>query len=333
MQINSKAAQKNKKKHVNPHLKDIKRNFLHAFLWKIGYYHDKKEHVHCPKDFRYPIESKTIDSKEPTALWINHCTFCLKTKDFTLLTDPIFSEVCSPLSFAGPKRQHPPGISLFDLPLIDMVMISHNHYDHLDKNSVLGLHILFPEIQWVVPLGLKPWFEKLGIFRVEEFGWWEEKTFSSLHDDLIVKITAVPAQHYSGRTPFDFRKTLWCGFVGEITHTNETKKFYFSGDTGYNEHDFKAVGDKWKGMDLSLLPIGAYMPRKFMYPMHVSPEESVVIHKEIHSKLSIAMHWKTFDLADEKLYQPPYELFLELQRQKIDLQEFLVVEPGTYVNW
>jgi len=313
------------KKYYNPHVQKIYRTLWDVILWKLGFFNDPKEKDPPPKDFIYPINLPEYDKQKPTVVWINHCTFLIKVGEISILTDPIWSDCCSPLSFFGPVRRHHPGIAIEDLPKIDYVFISHNHYDHLDKKTALSLMKRFPNLQWFVPLGLKKWFDKKKIPQVQELSWWENISLPNL------KITAVPAQHFSGRTGFDISHTLWNGYVLEFEE--HAKKLYFSGDTGYNDSDFKEIGKKFEGFDLSMIPIGTYLPRKFMKAVHINPEEAVQIHLDVQSKMTIAMHWKTFHLSDETLDLPPYELYLAMKEKNLDLSKFFAVDPGIFINW
>lgn len=318
---------KKKHRYINPHVGNLRRRPIHALLWMMGWYDDAKEQISLPKEFSYPNPKAILDPAQPQAVWLNHSTFLITYGDIRILTDPIWSDRCSPVRFFGPKRKHLPPVPLEDLPKIDYVLISHNHYDHLDKESVLQLFYKNPDIRWLVPHGVKKWFRKLGITGVIELSWWEEIRLSS---SLSLKATAVPAQHFSGRSAWDWNKTLWCGWVVEF---DRSKTLYFTGDTGYNNIDFKEIGNKWKSMDLSLIPIGCYIPRKFMSAVHIDPQGAVAIHKDVGSKLSLGMHWKTFGLGDEDDGLPPYELFLELQKNGIDPSAFRAIEPGHAINW
>jgi N-acyl-phosphatidylethanolamine-hydrolysing phospholipase D len=206
------------------------------------------------------------------------------------------------------------------------VLISHNHYDHLDAKTVKHIHAFHPDVQWIVPLGLSGWFRKRGIHAVHELDRWNSYSAKNC------KITAVPAQHFSGRGLFDKNNTFWNGYVVEWRGL-EGKRFYFTGDTGYNLIDFKEIGSQWPHMDLSLIPIGTYVPQQFMQPVHCSPWEAVEIHQEVRSKLSIGMHWKTFCLSDEAPEAPPYDLYLSMQARKVSLGTFLALDPGVFVNW
>lgn len=319
---------------INPHARAIRRSLFDVLLWKMGFYDDVASGSVVPEDFSYPMPDKVIDRNAPSVQWINHSTFVIRVMGLTFLTDPIWSERCSPFSFVGPKRKHPPSIALEDLDSIDFVLISHNHYDHLDKKTVKQLHALYSDITWLVPTGVRRWFAKLGIHNVIELSWWEEVSLKAGPDKSVeLTITATPSQHFSGRKISDFNKTLWAGWVVQAQKSESSKRFYFVGDSGYNPYDFKAIGNKWKKMDLSLIPIGCYSPRIFMAPVHTDPMDAIKIHKEVGSELSIAMHWKTFRLSDEGLHQPPYDLYQNLQEKKIDPMIFLAPAPGYEINW
>jgi L-ascorbate metabolism protein UlaG (beta-lactamase superfamily) len=314
------------KKFINPHLKDSKRTLKDAILWKLGFFDQQQEETKHPKGFVYPFQEKPLNSHLPSATWINHSTFFIKMDGAHFLTDPIWSDRCSPFSFIGPKRRHKPPIELAHLQKVDYVLISHNHYDHLDKKTIQLLHQTYPNIEWFVPKGVKKWFLAQGISRVEEFSWWQSVEKNGF------RFTAVPSQHFSGRSLFDLDKTLWAGWVVESL-ASCGKRFYFVGDTGYNEVHFKEIGAKWPFMDLSLIPIGTYIPKRFMSPVHISPEEAVKIHKEVHSKKSLGMHWKTFRLSDEEELRPTYDLWIALQKENISAEQFLALLPGIEVNW
>ncbi|MBN1914588.1 MAG: MBL fold metallo-hydrolase [Parachlamydiales bacterium] len=306
----------------NPHALGQKRSFRDILLWKAGKYFDFSIKSSPPKNFAYPQNREPFHIGHPYAVWVNHSTFLIHVQGVSFLTDPIWNNTCSPIGIIG-KRKHLPPFPIEHLPNIDFVLISHNHYDHLDLFTIKKLARQFPKICWVVPLGLKKWLARKGIYHVEELGWWKH------FQKGIVRIDAVPAQHFSGRWGFDYNKTLWCGFVITIGK----KKIYFSGDTAYNMVDFAKIGETFRGFDLSLIPIGSYEPRRFMKPIHISPEDAVKIHKEVRSRKSIGMHWKTFRLSDEHMNQPPYDLFLAMKRASLDLSSFFVLEPGEYVNW
>ena len=326
---------KKRSRFINPYCKKIKRGILDVILWGLGYYNDKFPSPNVPPDFSYPNPSKKIQTQNPTAIWINHCSFLIQVDGLHLLTDPIWSKRCSPFSFMGPERKHKLPFSLEELPPIDLVLISHDHYDHLDKQTVRKLHELYPSILWIVPLGMQTWMKKQQITRVVELSWWDE-VFLEVegHPPLEIKVSAVPSQHFSGRTFFDKNRRLWVGYVMEFKRfKSREKRLYFSGDTGYNKKDFKAIGTRFKKMDLSLIPIGTYVPKRFMDPVHIGPKEAIIIHQEVHSKLSIGMHWKTFRLSEEPLCQPPYDLYRALCEMRLNPEVFRVLDPGQEINW
>jgi len=258
---------------------------------------------------------------EETLTWIGHSTFLWQYRGVNIITDPHLSNRASPVGFAGPERLSPPAISLQNLPDLDIVVISHNHYDHLDKSTVLGIY----EKQkskpplFLVPLGMKEWFVNIGIKSgVIELDWWESHQVGSW------KYHAVPVQHWSRRGLLDTNKVLWAGWVVEAPD----KRLFFAGDTGYSK-DFKDIGNRFKSMDLSLIPIGAYAPRWFMKDMHCSPEEAVQIHLDVKSKQSIGMHWGTFlNLTDEPLDEPPVRLQKAVQSNGLNPEIFITLKHG-----
>ncbi len=308
---------------TNPYIVDSKRNIWEVIRWQLGLYKDPI--VPAPADFSHPGQLPAFEKSEPSAVWMGHCTFLIEVDQLAILTDPIWSDYCAPVRLSSFRRNHEPPILLGDLPAIDIVLLSHNHYDHLDAATVFKLHRLNPQIVWIVPSRLSPWFKKRGIEQVVELERWQS------HETAAYRVTAVPAQHFSGRGLFDQNKTHWNGYIFESKTSG--KRLYFTGDTGYNPIEFKEIGEKWPYMDLSLIPIGTYIPKEFMSPVHCSPYDGVEIHQDVKSRLSLGMHWKTFNLSDEPIDRPPYDLFLALERKGINPDTFIPVEPGYYVNW
>jgi len=225
--------------------------------------------------------------------WIGHSTFLLQAGGVNVLTDPIFANRASPLSFAGPKRYTPHVIDYAKLPKIDYVVISHDHYDHLDETAV---KILGDGPRYLVPLRLKRWFIDQGVStdRVEELDWWDTRTYADLD------VQAMPSQHWSGRGLWNRNATLWATW--RLTFGGRT--IWFAGDTGYNDVQFKEIGKAVKTIDLGLIPIGGYAPRHFMKISHVNPEEAVQIHLDIGAKQSVGMHWGTYPLTAEPPTEP-----------------------------
>ncbi|MEK6806457.1 MAG: MBL fold metallo-hydrolase [Pseudomonadota bacterium] len=255
--------------------------------------------------------------------WIGHASFLLQFGGLNALTDPHLTRRTSPVSWAGPERLAPLGLDFPDLPKIDLVVISHSHYDHLDLPTVQRLAREHDPL-FVVPLGLKAWFADNGMARVTELDWWQSAEHAGM------KIHAVPVQHFSGRTAFDRNRTLWAGFVLE----SGGRKVFFAGDTGYSK-DFTDIGKKFAPIDLSLIPIGAYNPRGFMRTVHVDPAEAVKIHQDIGSKFSVGMHWGTFRLTLEPLDEPPLALVAALKSADIAPERFRVMQHGETlkINW
>lgn len=247
---------------------------------------------------------------------INHSTFFLQFEDMNILTDPIWSERTSPVQWAGPKRVHKPGLNMDELNKVDVVIISHNHYDHLDTASLEKLEALYSPL-FIVPLGDKELLTSLGIEKVVELDWWEELDFNEN------KITFTPNQHWSKRGLFDHNKSLWGGYVISV----KGKQVYFAGDTGYTKY-FKDIFTKFGAMELSLLPIGAYEPRWFMQAFHMDPEEAIWAHKDLQSKKSIGTHYGTFQLTNEARKDPQRKLKMYMPSNGLKPEDFITIEPG-----
>jgi len=253
--------------------------------------------------------------------WIGHATFLIQFNGLNILTDPQFSERASPVNWAGPKRVVAAAMQISDLPEIDAVIISHDHYDSLDVASVraLAVHNKQRTLSFFVPLGMKAWFDDLDLESIEviELDWGQSHLMSG------VKFIAEPSQHWSKRTLFDTYERLWASWVIE----SADKKLFFAGDTGYAQH-FKQIGNKYDGFDIALLPIGAYEPRWFMKSHHVNPDEAVKMHMDIKSQYSVAMHWGTFVLTDEPLDEPPLKLLEALKKYQLPETEFEIYKHG-----
>jgi N-acyl-phosphatidylethanolamine-hydrolysing phospholipase D len=253
---------------------------------------------------------------QTTFTWIGHASFLVQLGGLNILTDPVLSKRTSPVQWAGPGRLAPLGLTFDELPKIDVVLVSHNHYDHLDEPTVRRL-AKRDAPAFVVPLGLRKWFEKRRIAHVTELDWWQPTVVRGL------RVHAVPAQHFSGRGAGDRNRTLWCGFVYE----KNNQRHYFAGDTGYGP-DFTAIGARFAPIDVAMIPIGAYDPRGFMRPVHVDPEEAVRIHQDVGSRLSLGMHWGTFRLTLEPLDEPPQRLRAALDAAGIPADRFRVLAHG-----
>ena len=240
-----------------------------------------------------PSLPASLAAGELAVTGINHATDLIQFHGLTILTDPVFSERVSPVSWLGPRRVRSPGVSFDELPKIDAVLVSHNHFDHMDLQTLARLHRRdLP--RFVVPLGNARHLRDAGIPNASELDWWGE---ADLGGGASVVLT--PAQHWSGRGLFDRRRALWGGFF--IRAGGATA--YFAGDTGYGEH-FKLIKSRLGSPDAALLPIGAYEPRWFMKDQHVSPDEAVLAHLELGARLSLGMHFGTFRLSDEGPEEP-----------------------------
>jgi len=248
--------------------------------------------------------------------FINHSTYLLQIGGYAILTDPIFSDYCSPFPLPPLKRHRPPGVPMDLLPDIDLVLLTHNHYDHMDSWSIKQI-VQRWNPAFITSLGNKHTLKKMGAKNVSELDWWEELNIND------IRITATPTNHFSSRGTFDRNTSLWCGFV--LAYAK--KKVYFLGDSGYSDI-FKEIRKRLGVMDLSLIPIGAYLPRWFMSPIHISPEEAVQVHLDLVSKQSVAMHFGTFALADDNPERAISELAVAKKAKGVSDQEFEVVVEG-----
>lgn len=257
-------------------------------------------------------------SRLPRATWIGHATMLVQYKGNNFLTDPHFTDYPGPINFLIPKRATAAALTYRELPKIDFIVISHNHYDHLDHRTV---DMFGNSVVWYVPLGLKSWFMKRGIHpdRVVEMDWWQSQKLNS-----DVTVTFAPSIHWSKRTPWDTDTTLWGSWAVKIADFN----CWFGGDTAYHEQVFKEIAQRLGPFHLALVPIGAYGPRYFMLPQHLDPAQAVKVHKDLKAARSIPIHWGTFQLTHEPFLEPPRLLAEAMTAEGLPQKEFSPIKIG-----
>jgi N-acyl-phosphatidylethanolamine-hydrolysing phospholipase D len=257
----------------------------------------------------------------PSVTWIGHSTLLLQVDGINVLTDPHWGDRASPLSWAGPRRLGPPGLAFDDLPRIDVVVISHDHYDHLNLPTVKRLAAAHDPL-FLVPLGLAGWFADNGMRRVEELDWWQTREYRG------VRFVCVPAQHFGQRTPWDGNRHLWASWAVLA----RSERFYFGGDTGYFD-GFREAGERLGPFDLSAISIGAYLPPAIMQSVHTTPEEAVQASEDLRSRVLLGIHWGTFDLAEEPLDEPPRRMLAEAARRGIGPERAWILKVGETRRW
>jgi L-ascorbate metabolism protein UlaG (beta-lactamase superfamily) len=249
--------------------------------------------------------------------FVNHSTVLVQMDGLNFLTDPVWSARVSPLSFVGPRRHRRPGLRFEDLPPIDAVLVSHNHYDHMDLPTLRRLAFAHHSPIFVA-LGNAKFLDKHGVPRARDLDWWDSMTLSPG-----ITLTAVPARHFSSRSPFDRDRTLWCGWVIE----GPSGPIYFAGDTGWGSH-FEEIGRRFPGLRLAFLPIGAYRPRWFMAAAHIDPEDALRAHETLGARTSVGIHFGTFAQADDGELEPIEELKAALARNPDPKPHFLLLDNG-----
>ena len=324
----------------NNYIGTVNKGFGELVRWQIE---RRSQGLPLPADAPTPVQTPDFGrinsykagtgsqaNSPPVITWIGHASMLVQSGGLNILTDPVFSNRASPIQLIGPARAQPPGVAVADLPPIDVVVISHNHYDHLDRQSVLdiaqraesaGTRTLF-----LVPLGMRSWFVDLGLTNTREMDWWDT------HTDHDVTFTFTPTQHWSARGIGDRSQTLWGGWAV----TAPDLHWYFAGDTGYSK-DFVDTAARFApqhtaaqggGFDLALIPVGGYQPRWFLAEQHVNPDEAVQMHLDLRAKRSVGIHWGTFALTDEPLDQPPKDLAAARLAKNISPSDFSVMAIG-----
>ena len=262
--------------------------------------------------------------------WIGHSTMLIQIGGLNVITDPMWADRASPLRFVGPRRRLPPAVELDALPPVDVVVISHDHYDHLDLAAVRHLAEARPETTWLVPLGVGRLIRDAGAQRVHEHAWWEQRSVGA------VSFCCTPAQHSSGRGISDRNRSLWCGW--SLT-TNEAPRraIYFAGDSAYCPA-FVEIGARLGPFDVCLLPIGAYEPRWYMRYVHMTPEEAVRAHEDlcqgsVAESSFVPIHWGTFRIAEDPLDEPPRRLRAEWSAAHFATEALTMLAHGETRRW
>jgi N-acyl-phosphatidylethanolamine-hydrolysing phospholipase D len=294
--------------------------FADFLRWKWGHVPDEEPAITLAQMTPYvpdivEPDYQRINHPDPAKIqitWIGQSTFLIQVEGINILTDPVYSGRLTPILGIGFKRRSHPGIPFERLPPIHAVLISHNHYDHLDSYTVKKLG---NKPKYFVPLKLGQWFRAQKITNYTQMDWWDPAMFKG--------IRIVSVQHFSRRTLSDGNKTLWAGWVLET----KRGKILFAGDTGYASH-FKEISEKLGPMRLALLPIGSYRPRWYMKAIHMDPADAVLAHKDLQAQQSIAMHWGTFYIADEQLGEPPLYLKMVMKEASMADDSFLVMKFG-----
>ena len=253
--------------------------------------------------------------------WINHSSILIQTRHGNLLIDPVFSDRVSPFSWVGPKRVHPPGLRLQDLPTIDAILLSHDHYDHCDKTTLRHLAETFPQAQLICPLGNGTIGHRCGFdpSRITELDWWDA------HEVTVgFHIRATPSRHWSNRIRGPRNGRLWSGF---FIHAGG-RTAYYTGDTAWDDEMFSDVRRRCGSPDLAIIPMGAYEPRWFMESQHCNPAEAVRIHCTVEASRSIGVHWGTFQLTDEGREDPLHALRVAREAAGLASQAFTTLAPG-----
>ncbi|EEF58710.1 MBL fold metallo-hydrolase [Pedosphaera parvula] len=276
----------------------------------------KKWPLHIENTFQ-PRLPASLAPDESALTFINHSTFLIQFSGLNILTDPIFSERASPVRWAGPKRVRAPGINFLALPQIHLVLVSHNHYDHMDVLTLRKLAKTFNPM-FITPLGNGRILKRNGIHNFIELDWWQSHHFGSA-----ARIISTPTQHFSSRTAFDRNRALWSGFAIQ----NHNMTVHFAGDSGYERH-FKEIAERLGKIDVALLPIGAYEPRWFMQSVHMNPDEAVQAHLDLGARQSIGMHFGTFQLTDEGIDEPLVALRSALKSKAVDAEKFRTLDFG-----
>lgn len=298
--------------HPKPH-----KNLWAVLKWQLG--REKQARwIDQPAANDIAPVAERVNGSELRVTYINHATVLLQHRGLNILTDPVWAQRVSPFSFIGPRRYQQPGLSLDQLPPLDLILVSHNHYDHLDLQTLRSLCERFPLAQVVTGLGNAELIHETGFKKVLELDWWQSLPLANG-----LELHAVPAQHWSSRTRSDTNRSLWLGFV----ITSPDGPLLFPGDTGLGP-EFALIQQRFGPMRFAALPIGAYAPRWFMRDNHMSPDDAVQAHQQLQARHSLAIHFGTFNLSDEGQFDPPRDLAKALAERQVDPDSFRVPVPG-----
>ncbi len=279
-----------------------------------------------PSSFTRVTPSFIVPRADPemvTLTWVGHTSFLIQMSGLNILIDPVWSERASPVRFIGPRRWVPPGVEFDRLPPIDAVILSHDHYDHLDAPTVSRLVERYPAAVWHSPLGVADFLRRRGVREVIERDWWQESTIGTL------RLTCVPAQHFSGRALGNRNSTLWCGWV--LRSSDHT--VVFAGDTALHP-EFSTIAERYGPIDVAILPIGAYEPRWFMGSVHMNPEDCMKAVAQLKTAqngrrlVMAAAHWGTFKLTDEPMDEPPARMRQEWRASGSDNNDLWIMRHG-----
>ena len=287
-------------------------------VWKWRFTRDPVEWPNTVHNNATPQIAKHVKADETFITYINHSTDLIQLPNLNVLTDPMFSEQVSPFPWISPKRVRAPGLELSALPKVNVVIVSHNHYDHMDLPSLKALKEKDDPI-FIVPLNNAKFLQKVGIKKIIELNWWQSYAINGQQS-----VTLIPAVHWSQRTLFDKNESLW----GSFLITSQDLKIFFSCDTGYNPEILNDIKKRIGAVDVALLPIGSYKPQWFMKMYHLNPEEAVIMHLGLGAKLSLGIHFHTFQLSDEGYDEPVNDLKKALHKYQLARNVFIAPENG-----
>tara|TARA_A100001234_G_scaffold202687_1_gene196284 strand:- start:86 stop:1051 length:966 start_codon:yes stop_codon:yes gene_type:complete len=295
--------------------KAINKSFKELMQWQRSKIEPNLSYIDISEDWK----NYDLENHDNYIIWIGHSTFLIKRNGITIITDPIFSDRASPFRNIGPKRLIAPALSLEDIPKIDFVTVSHNHYDHLDIQSLVKISKLHPNAKFLVPAGDLKLLKRKKIQNASQFQWWES------HKNSEITFTFTPVKHWSKRGLFDRNKSLWGGWFIQFNDY----AIYHAGDTGYS-NDFIKTKEVLGSPKYALIPIGAYDPEWFMASSHVNPEDAVKIMLDLEADHAFGMHWGTFVLTDEDTLEPPKRLQAATKsNNNIDFKSLM---PGDVIN-